>query len=276
MDRSCGDAIRALSSVTPPVPQSAGSAESAEPKPAICFRREGATLWGFKCGFPWQASRRSHFCWQDVSKARKALRDHRDHRDRRVRPGRREWVRRVPLDRQVRPALRDRDAKLRDNEGFEIRYNGVPRTFRDRKSVAYEAARLQRAAIRKTSSNCRLLDRHEGDHACGWARRLEGNPVCLGSPRWPDVDPSCDAGRDGALSQANASPRHRRPAARPHHCKSVCRKRISDVTFSATVSRLLVGVRITVPRFKAHFVRLGHRRPVTPLAETFCNNFHRG
>jgi hypothetical protein len=34
---------------------------------------------------------------------------------------------------------------LRDNEGFEIRYNGVPRTFRDRKSVAYEAARFAKS-----------------------------------------------------------------------------------------------------------------------------------
>ena len=32
-----------------------------------------------------------------------------------------------------------------DNKGFEIRHNGVPRTFRDRKDVAYEASRFARA-----------------------------------------------------------------------------------------------------------------------------------
>jgi len=29
---------------------------------------------------------------------------------------------------------------MRDNEGFEILHNGVPRTFRDRKDTAYDAA----------------------------------------------------------------------------------------------------------------------------------------
>jgi len=32
-----------------------------------------------------------------------------------------------------------------DNKGFEIRHNGVPRTFRDRKNVAYEAARFAKS-----------------------------------------------------------------------------------------------------------------------------------
>jgi hypothetical protein len=31
---------------------------------------------------------------------------------------------------------------MRDNEGFEIRVNGVPRTFRDLKEPAHEAARV--------------------------------------------------------------------------------------------------------------------------------------
>ena len=30
-------------------------------------------------------------------------------------------------------------------EGYEIRHNGVPRTFRDVKAVAFEAARLAKA-----------------------------------------------------------------------------------------------------------------------------------
>ncbi len=32
-----------------------------------------------------------------------------------------------------------------DHKGFEIRHNGVPRTFRDRKDVAYEAARFAKS-----------------------------------------------------------------------------------------------------------------------------------
>ena len=33
-------------------------------------------------------------------------------------------------------------------DGWEILHNGVPRTFRDRKEVAYETARYARAATR--------------------------------------------------------------------------------------------------------------------------------
>ncbi len=31
---------------------------------------------------------------------------------------------------------------MRENEGFDILHNGVPRTFRDQKAMAYEAARF--------------------------------------------------------------------------------------------------------------------------------------
>jgi hypothetical protein len=31
---------------------------------------------------------------------------------------------------------------MRENEGFEIRHNGVPRTFRDTKAAACDAARF--------------------------------------------------------------------------------------------------------------------------------------
>jgi hypothetical protein len=31
---------------------------------------------------------------------------------------------------------------MRDNEGYEIRHNGVPRTFRDSRQTAFEAARF--------------------------------------------------------------------------------------------------------------------------------------
>jgi hypothetical protein len=31
---------------------------------------------------------------------------------------------------------------MRENEGFDILHNGMPRTFRDQKAMAYEAARF--------------------------------------------------------------------------------------------------------------------------------------
>ena len=34
---------------------------------------------------------------------------------------------------------------MRDNEGFEIRHNGVTRTFRDRRDTAFEAARFAKS-----------------------------------------------------------------------------------------------------------------------------------
>jgi hypothetical protein len=34
---------------------------------------------------------------------------------------------------------------MRDNEGFQILHNVVPRTFRDRKDFAYEAARYAKS-----------------------------------------------------------------------------------------------------------------------------------
>jgi hypothetical protein len=33
-----------------------------------------------------------------------------------------------------------------NDQGFEIRHNGVPRTYRDRKDVAYEAARFAKSS----------------------------------------------------------------------------------------------------------------------------------
>ena len=34
---------------------------------------------------------------------------------------------------------------MRDNEGFEIRHNGVPRTYRDNRETAFEAARYAKS-----------------------------------------------------------------------------------------------------------------------------------
>jgi hypothetical protein len=37
---------------------------------------------------------------------------------------------------------------MRNNEGFEIRHNGVSRTFRDTKAAAYDAARFAKSNAR--------------------------------------------------------------------------------------------------------------------------------
>jgi hypothetical protein len=37
---------------------------------------------------------------------------------------------------------------VRQNESFDILHNGVPRTFRDQKATAYEAARFAKAQHR--------------------------------------------------------------------------------------------------------------------------------
>jgi hypothetical protein len=34
---------------------------------------------------------------------------------------------------------------MRDSEGFEIRHNGIPRTFRDKREIAFEAARFAKS-----------------------------------------------------------------------------------------------------------------------------------
>ena len=34
---------------------------------------------------------------------------------------------------------------MRDNEGFEILHNGVPRAFRDKRETAFEAARFAKS-----------------------------------------------------------------------------------------------------------------------------------
>jgi hypothetical protein len=49
---------------------------------------------------------------------------------------------------------------MRENEGFDILYNGVPRTFRDRKDMAYEAARF--AKTQNPADLIELVDRSSG------------------------------------------------------------------------------------------------------------------
>jgi hypothetical protein len=49
---------------------------------------------------------------------------------------------------------------MRDNEGFEIRHNGVPRTFRDKREIAFEAARY--AKSRAKGEIIEILDRSTG------------------------------------------------------------------------------------------------------------------
>ena len=49
---------------------------------------------------------------------------------------------------------------MRDNEGYEIRHNGVPRSFRDVKESAFAAARF--AKTRHPSDIIEIIDRSTG------------------------------------------------------------------------------------------------------------------
>jgi len=49
---------------------------------------------------------------------------------------------------------------MRDNEGFVILHNGVPRTFRDSKATAYEAARFAKSKAK--GDIIEIIDRATG------------------------------------------------------------------------------------------------------------------
>jgi len=49
---------------------------------------------------------------------------------------------------------------MRENEGFDILHNGVPRTFRDQKAMAYEAARF--AKTQNPTDLIEIVDRANG------------------------------------------------------------------------------------------------------------------
>jgi hypothetical protein len=49
---------------------------------------------------------------------------------------------------------------MRDSEGYQIRHNGAPRTFRDTKPTAYEAARF--AKDRHPADIIEIVDRSTG------------------------------------------------------------------------------------------------------------------
>jgi hypothetical protein len=49
---------------------------------------------------------------------------------------------------------------MRDNEGFDILHNGMPRTFRDQKALAYEAARF--AKTQQPGDIIEIVDRSNG------------------------------------------------------------------------------------------------------------------
>ena len=49
---------------------------------------------------------------------------------------------------------------MRDNEGFDILHNGVPRTFRDMKATAYEAARYAKSKAK--GDIIEIVDRSTG------------------------------------------------------------------------------------------------------------------
>jgi hypothetical protein len=49
---------------------------------------------------------------------------------------------------------------MRDNEGYEIRHNGVPRTFRDNRQTAFEAARFAKGKAK--GEIIEIVDRSTG------------------------------------------------------------------------------------------------------------------
>ena len=49
---------------------------------------------------------------------------------------------------------------MREDQGFEILHNGMPRTFRDQKAMAYEAARF--AKIQHPADIIEIVDRSNG------------------------------------------------------------------------------------------------------------------
>jgi hypothetical protein len=62
---------------------------------------------------------------------------------------------------------------MRDNEGFEIRVNGAPRTFRELKELAYEAARIIKNKVPGIVEIVDPLHRHQGGHDGGWPDGLK-------------------------------------------------------------------------------------------------------
>jgi hypothetical protein len=49
---------------------------------------------------------------------------------------------------------------MRDGEGYEIRHNGVPRTFRDKRETAFEAARYAKSKAK--GEIIEIIDRSTG------------------------------------------------------------------------------------------------------------------
>ena len=49
---------------------------------------------------------------------------------------------------------------MRENEGFDILHNGMPRSFRDQKKTAYEAARFAKA--QNPADLIEIVDRSNG------------------------------------------------------------------------------------------------------------------
>ena len=71
---------------------------------------------------------------------------------------------------------------MRDNEGFEIRHNGVPRSYRDTKAAAYDAARFAKGqnrgyiieiVDRSTGAKLIMLEDGRTGYYSGWRDGLE-------------------------------------------------------------------------------------------------------
>jgi len=57
--------------------------------------------------------------------------------------------------------------QMLDNQGFEILHNGVPRTFRDKRETAFEAACYAKGKPGRHHRSSRMRDRNEAGHARG-------------------------------------------------------------------------------------------------------------
>ena len=78
---------------------------------------------------------------------------------------------------------------MRDDEGFDILHNGVPRTFRDQKAMAYEAARF--AKTQNPADLIELVDRREWNKVSDARERSDR----LAEKNWPPKGGTLNGGQ---------------------------------------------------------------------------------
>jgi hypothetical protein len=73
---------------------------------------------------------------------------------------------------------------VRDGQGYEILRNGVPRTFRDRRETALEAARFAKSNAKGDIIELRDCATGETCDAGGWQGGLEHRRFLAGAHRY--------------------------------------------------------------------------------------------